>query len=86
MADCIILNAQQIGPIALEMFNQMGEDRRTAKVPAMLLLDEAQQEWKSQARTASHRVVLPMPITMKQLRATVAQLAPARTGAASASR
>ncbi len=75
VADCIILNAQQIGQSALEMFNQMGEDRRTAKVPAMLLLDQAQQTWKSQAKTAGHRVVLPMPITMKQLRATVAQLA-----------
>ena len=72
VADCAIFNAQLIGQPALEMFNELGEDQRTQSVPAMLLLDEAQREWKSQARVARHRVVLAMPITMKQLRAILA--------------
>ena len=78
VADCAIFNAQLIGQPALEMFNELGEDQRTQSVPAMLLLDESQQEWKSKAHAAQHRVVLAMPITMKQLRAILAQLAPAK--------
>ena len=56
------------------MFNQMGEDKRTESVPAILLLNENQQPWKSKARTAGHRIVVTMPLTMKQLRNSVEQL------------
>lgn len=76
VADCVLFNAQQIGPPALEMFNQMGEDKRTELVPAILLLDEKQHPWQSRARTASHRIVLTTPITMGQLRTAIEQLLP----------
>jgi serine/threonine-protein kinase len=78
VADCAIFNAQAIGSSALEMFNELGEDKRTQAIPAMLLLDEDQQTWKSQAAMAQHRIVLSMPITMKQLRTILSQLAPSR--------
>jgi len=48
----------------------------------VLLLDESQQKWKSQAHTDRHRVVLSMPITIKQLRAALEQLLAAGTKAA----
>ena len=83
VADCVIFNAQQIGQRALEMFNELGEDQRTQAAAAVLLLGEAQQQWKSQAQTADHRVVLSMPLTMKHLRAILARLAPAKVKAAS---
>jgi eukaryotic-like serine/threonine-protein kinase len=76
VADCAIFNAQLIGQRALEMFNELGGDDRTQSVPAVLLLDESQQAWKSSANTAAHRLVLTMPITMKQLRDILVQLAP----------
>jgi serine/threonine-protein kinase len=76
VADCVIFNAQQIGLPALTMFNQLGENQATGSIPAILLLEDNQQAWKSQARTARHRIVLPMPVTMKQLRTLLAQLAP----------
>ena len=78
VADCAIFNAQVLGETALDMFNELGEDQRTQAVPAVLLLDETQLVWKSQALLDLHRIVLPMPITMKQLRTTLAQLASAR--------
>ena len=28
-ADCVLFSAQQLGPTALEMFNELGEDHRT---------------------------------------------------------
>ncbi|MBN2476801.1 MAG: protein kinase [Pirellulales bacterium] len=74
VADCVMINAQQIGHSAVEAFNRFGEDLKTSFVPAVLLLDESQRKWKHEARTDHHRVVLPMPITMKQLRVTLAKL------------
>jgi serine/threonine-protein kinase len=76
-ADCVVVNAQQIGQPALQMFNELAEDKKTHFVRAVLLLDESQHQWKSQANTTSHRIVLPMPITLKQLRAALAKLLPA---------
>jgi serine/threonine-protein kinase len=79
VADCALFSAQQIGHDALDMFNQMGEDKRTESVPAILLLSEGQLPWKAKARTADHRIVLSMPLTMKQLRTSVEQLLVAET-------
>ena len=78
VADCVLFSAQQIGPLALEMFNQLGEDKRTELVPAILLLNETQQAWRSKAHAAKHRIVLTMPITMKQLRTSLEDLLPAK--------
>jgi serine/threonine-protein kinase len=78
VADCVIFNAQTLGEAALESFNELGEDNRTQSVSAVLLLDENQHAWQSQAVLAQHRVILSMPITMRQLRTILAQLAPAK--------
>jgi serine/threonine-protein kinase len=78
-ADCLLLSAQQLGATALETFNELGEDHRTCSVPTILLLDENQTQWRSQARAAQHRVVLAMPITMRQLRTTLEQLLSTRS-------
>jgi serine/threonine-protein kinase len=77
-AECVVINAQQIGRPALEAFNGFAEDSRTSSVPAVLLLDESQHSWRKKASTAEHRVVLPMPITMKKLRAVLADLVGSR--------
>jgi eukaryotic-like serine/threonine-protein kinase len=79
VADAVLFSAQHIGESALEMFNQLGEDKRTESVPAILLLNESQKAWESKARTAKHRVVLSMPLTMKQLRTNIEQLLAAET-------
>jgi serine/threonine-protein kinase len=73
-ADCVVFNAQEIGQPALDAFNALAEDEKTHAVPALLLLDENQADWQKRARTASHRRVLPLPITMKQLRETLTKM------------
>jgi eukaryotic-like serine/threonine-protein kinase len=78
VADCVIFSAAQIGQPALETFNELAKEPKTKSVPAVLLLDDVQAGWKSHAQTADHRIVLGMPITMKQLRTILAQLAPAK--------
>ena len=75
-ADCVVLDAQEIGEPALVAFNSFGDDKRTHYLPALLLLDKNQQAWREQANTGEHRVVLAMPITMKKLLATLARLIP----------
>jgi serine/threonine-protein kinase len=79
-AECLILNAQQIGRPALEVFNQFGEETKIQHVPAILLLDSAQQAWKAEANTGAHRLVLQMPITVRQLREAIYQLLPQESG------
>ncbi len=76
VADCMLFNAQQIGKPAVDTFNQLAQDKRTETLPAILLLDENQRGWKPLAKTGPRRVVLMMPITMRQLRTALEQLLP----------
>jgi len=76
IADCVVMDAQLLGRHAVECFNQLGEDVETRAMPAVLLLGEKQLAWESDARVAPHRVVLKMPVNMKQLRNVLEQLAP----------
>ncbi len=73
-AECVVLNAQQLGRSALTAFNEFGEDTRTEFVPAVLLLDENQRAWQKAAKVTDHRRVLFMPLTMKQLRTALTKL------------
>jgi len=72
----VVFNAQELGEAAVAMFNDFGKDAQLASIPAILLLDEEQGHWRRKAETAAHRVVLSMPLTMKQLRAALVQLVP----------
>jgi serine/threonine protein kinase len=73
-ADCVVLNAQEIGRDALLAFNRFAEDRKIDAVPVVLLVDETQQHFIDEAAAAEHRVVLSMPLTMKQLREALGKL------------
>jgi serine/threonine-protein kinase len=79
-ADCILLNAQDLGEAALRTFNRLGDDGTTRSLPAVLLLERDQRDWKRKAKTAKHRVVLFLPITMGQLRSTLKELLPVTEG------
>ena len=73
-ADCLILNAQQIGREAMTAFNSFAEDPAIDSIPVVLLVDKSQQHLKEEASTADHRIVLCMPLTMKQLCGALAKL------------
>lgn len=68
IADVVIFGCAQIGPECLEAFNFFGENNETAKIPAILLTDDAQKHFKDNAKLDSHRIHLEMPIKIKQLR------------------
>ena len=76
LAGCALFNAEEIGQPALAAFNRLADEQETRTLPAVLLLDEQQRSWKAQAHTSEHRLVLFLPLTMKQLRETLGKLAP----------
>jgi serine/threonine-protein kinase len=73
-AECVLFNAQEIGQSALDAFNAFGEDGKLRFLRAVLLLDPRQEAWKAEAHAAPHRLVLMMPLTMKELRGALASL------------
>jgi eukaryotic-like serine/threonine-protein kinase len=73
-ASCVVFSAQVLGQAALSAFNSLSSDEKTVSVPAVLLLDEPQSGWKQRAAAANHRIVLTMPITMKDLRSKLSAL------------
>lgn len=79
-ADCVLFNAQNVGRPALDTFNRFGQDKIMERVPALLLLEDNQHRWSDKAETGEHRVVLPMPITMKILRETLSKLIEPQAG------
>jgi serine/threonine-protein kinase len=76
IADGIVIDAQAIGEPALEWFNRLSATPGTRSFPALLLLGETQRAWTAKAETSDRRRVLPLPVTMKQLRAALGQLLP----------
>jgi eukaryotic-like serine/threonine-protein kinase len=76
VADCVIFSTGELGEPALEAFNRFGEAKHTGRIPAVLLLGEHQQDWKKRAKLGQHRVVMSMPIKLRQLRETLARLVP----------
>jgi serine/threonine protein kinase len=76
LVGCALVNAEELGQAALGAFNQLGEEQETRSLPAVLLLSEHQRAWKAEANTSTHRLVLFMPLTMKQLRDVLSKLIP----------
>ncbi len=73
-ARCVVFNAQDLGQRALAAFNRLAEMDRTAKLPAILLLDQNQSHLQGDAVTGPHRVVLTLPVTLGRLRQEIARL------------
>jgi eukaryotic-like serine/threonine-protein kinase len=75
-ADCVMFSTGELGVSALEAFNRFGDAPQTAGIPAVLLLDEHHADWKSRAKLNKHRVVMLMPIKLRQVRELLARLVP----------
>ncbi|MGA2618893.1 MAG: protein kinase [Thermoguttaceae bacterium] len=73
-ADCVLFSAQELGDTALNSFNALANDNKTRFIRALLLLDHTQEDWKSRVLASDYRVVLSMPLKMKELRAAMSSL------------
>ncbi|HND52588.1 MAG TPA: protein kinase, partial [Pirellulaceae bacterium] len=73
-AQCVIFCAGAIGEPALDAFNAFAEMEQTKNTPAILLIDEDQPSFAKQAHLAPHRVLMQMPVKVKEVRAALKQL------------
>ena len=79
-ADCVLFSAPELGTAALEAFNQFGEDPHTADIPAILLVDRKQQFVIRGAKRGEKRILLAMPLKVRELRtALLRMLKPAKS-------
>lgn len=76
-ADCVVFSSGKLGASALEAFNRFGVEETTRAIPAVLLLGEKQAAWRSKADVSDSRVVLSMPIKLRDLRGVLSKLVPA---------
>jgi len=67
IADCAVFSAQDLGARAVQAFNQLGQSEITRDIPALLLVDQRQKELANAAETNKHRLMLPMPLKIKDL-------------------
>jgi serine/threonine-protein kinase len=74
VAQCVVINAQDIGQPAVVAFNRLQELEGHAETPAILLVDESQSYLLDEVRTGPHRQVHTLPITLGKLRSLIGQL------------
>ncbi len=77
-ADCVLFSAPELGAAALEAFNQFGEDSHTADVPAILMVDRKQQFVIRGAKIGPKRMMLAMPLKVRELRTALLKLVKTR--------
>lgn len=73
-ADCVVFSAPELGNSALEAFNRFGTDAHTKHLPAILLVDRKQQHIIRSALTGPKRILLAMPLKVRELRTALVKL------------
>jgi serine/threonine protein kinase len=73
-ADCVIFSAGELGDEAVDTFNRFGECEETQNLPAICLVRRANKDHIRRASVNDHRVLLPLGLKIKQLRAKLIQL------------
>lgn len=73
-AHCVVFSAPELGASALDAYNQFATNAHTAHVPAILLVDRKQQYIIRNAKTGPNRMMLAMPLKVRELRAALLKL------------
>ena len=73
-ADCVIFGAAELGNLALEAFNQFATTEHTAEIPSILLVDRKQSRIIAEARRGSNRMLLGLPLKVRELRGALMKL------------
>ena len=73
-AQCILFNAQSLGLRAVRAFNDFSQYRGLRDVAAVLILDAGQADWIESAMLRPNRVVMTMPIEVKELREVLTKI------------
>ncbi len=67
-ADCVLFSAVELGESALEAFNRFGSFEHTKKLPAILFVDVRQAALAKAAQLNAHRLILQMPLKVREIR------------------
>ncbi|EMI51993.1 serine/threonine-protein kinase [Rhodopirellula sallentina] len=73
-ADCVIFGASELGNDALDAYNKFAENEDTKDIPAVMLVDPRQQHIVQKAVRGSNRLLLPLPLSIKNLRVALIKL------------
>lgn len=73
-AHCVLFSAPQLGTNALDAFNKFATDPHTASIPAILLVDRKQQFIIRNAKMGPNRLMLAVPLKVRELRAALLRL------------
>jgi serine/threonine-protein kinase len=73
VAQCILFNGQSLGMRAVRAFNDFSQYRSLRDVGVVLLLDAGQLDWADSVSLATNRVILTMPIKVRELREVLFQ-------------
>jgi serine/threonine protein kinase len=68
LCDCAMFCTGELGEAALAAFNEFGTHESTKDIPAILFVDNKQTELIKDAQLADHRVLLSMPLRVRELR------------------
>ncbi len=74
LADCVIFSAGELGDAAVDAFNAFGAAEHTRHLPAILLVRRNNPDQARRAQTGERRIVLPLDLRIKELRAKLLQL------------
>ncbi|MCC6494103.1 MAG: serine/threonine protein kinase, partial [Pirellulales bacterium] len=69
--DVLLISSGQLGRQALEAFNKLASDKRTAQLPTVLLLGESHGPLAREAAAGPQRIVAQMPLKSRELRAAI---------------
>jgi len=67
-AQCILFNGQSLGIRAVRGFNDFSQYRGLRDVGAILILDAVQTDWMDSVTLTPNRVIMTMPIKVKEIR------------------
>lgn len=73
-ADCVLFSSIELGSEVIHAFNKFATDEHTAEVPAIFLADGKHEDLIQQLKLAPHRVLLSMPLKVKELRVALLKL------------
>ena len=73
-ADCVVFGASELGNLALEAYNKFASDEHTCEIPAILLVDRKQSRIIAEARRGGKRMMLGLPLKMRELRGALMKL------------
>jgi len=74
VAQCILFNGQSLGMRAVRGFNDFAQYRSLRDVGAVLILDAGQANWTDSVTLTPNRVLMTMPIKIKELREVLNQM------------